>query len=489
MADEIKQKITVEADEAVRNVNKLSAAEKGMADETRKVDDAARGAADGLDQKGQSVVAMATKIAASVASLQVFLKVVTDIEERAKGAAAAVAELGESSKGLSVNVGGELANEVVDQITAISADNKFGPGDRDELIEATTAITDLRDDQTKPQLVNFAKNAALLKRVTGIGGKQAALTIQAIAANFGVSDDIAVDAAANLINSGFDPAGVQRLATSGAGKDFASLTLASRAEGVNLQRSSRQVNALVENLLKTDESGNVAKPLADVGVTDEMIAFERFEFLAEGLESGRIPEAQFRAIVGGQATAEVVPGFLKAIGKPGVFQAAQRAMFDPRSAENQLARLQDNPKVRAAERAKLRELMVQVSLEESSMSGVGESIAQGEAMTEAEGGTNFLAIPEFINEMRSVFSSKTPEQIANENVQTIKADLGLGPRPGPESFLDIIGVGPERDSGVDAMGAMGLMPVQGTVVNNYFTGAIFNSVDPARAEAERLTQE
>jgi hypothetical protein len=295
-----------------------------------------------------------------------------DITSAARDALNAVVELGKNIRGLSANVGGKLADEVVTDINKISLASGFDVAGRNQLIEAIAAQTDVDPSLGRAQLRQSAARLAQLQRATGVGGEAGFDVVQSLQATFGLTQQQAVDQAAVLLNSGLEAQSIQDLAEKAGpvgGQELLARLLAARGE-VNLGRAGRALPTIISALTRREADGSLAKSLAGVGISEDQTLVQRIDLLAEGTQSGRINQAQFEQAIGGAENLRLFAPLARA--RAGQAEA-ERALATG-TAVQEIQKLRQSENVRIAERQQQRELRIKLAEEMGAASPATEGV-------------------------------------------------------------------------------------------------------------------
>jgi len=148
--DEYNLKITADAQDAQRDLEQVTHAERGLADETEKAGFAAdaasgkvgrfRGAISGVGSAIESGRASWLTLAAVTGAILAFFKSLADTARNARDA---LIEVGDQMRGLAANVGGARADQIKEGIIDPAAqDFSLSDQQRNRLIAATSAFTD-----------------------------------------------------------------------------------------------------------------------------------------------------------------------------------------------------------------------------------------------------------------------------------------------------------------------------------------------------------
>lgn len=378
MADEeIRYRITAETADAQRGLEDVTRAEKEMAQGADDVGESAKKAGEDAGGMGESVAGLSKAMIGAIASGAAFKELIESITQAAEKAVQAVTALGEASRGLSANVGGQTSEEITRRVTAIAGANRFGVEGRAQLLAATTRLTDLKPGLDTDQITATASQLATLQRATGVGGEAAAELVVAMIEGMDLSAAEAVDAATVSLNSGIDVGTLQELVMRGSaagGTDLMAMLLGAREEGLLINKASGQLAPLLNALNRRDESGRRVDELRAAGITDDMTSAEAIMALQTSVASGRIGQAELSRAVGGFEYVQFLDPIFRSI-ESGAFDRARDAMANPMAAENAVSELIKNPNVALAERIAVAQLEMQVRREQSMMRGFGETYA------------------------------------------------------------------------------------------------------------------
>ena len=229
------------------------------------------------------------------------------------------------------------------------------------------------------QILESARNLALIQRGTGVGGAKGTRVTLSLQEYLDLSQDQAVDFVVTALNSGLDPEALQQVAERAGdvgGVDFISLMLASRGTGLDINRAGRSIPAVIQALTRTQEGGELAKDLQDIGIDDRMSLNQRIEFLLQVRREGRINEGQINRAIGGAQNKRFFGPFERAMHR-NLVGAARDALLDPNAAENTIAELEANDLVQAQERANQRELRRRLAIESNRMREAAETLSEG----------------------------------------------------------------------------------------------------------------
>jgi len=448
MPEPIRQKIEVDADEAIRDVDRMTGAEQKLGDtveragsQTKETGDKSERAADQLSGLQRMSKSAELAFAGLLSTGALIVKTLGDIEQRAEKAAAAIEKLGGASRGLAANVGGERSQGLVDVISGIAAENRLDTAGRDALVEFATSETDREPDLGNAELLQRVRDAATVQRATEIQGAELSGTLTSLRENIGIPDERLADVAVTLFNSGVKPRVVQELAARVGpigGERFLALLLGARQKGLDLSTASEGLNVFTNALTATDSSGALDPALTAVGVTPEMDIVERLRRLGEARAAGLISDSEFRNLIGGTEALRVVAPLLRTA-QSDAFEEAQAALRDPMAAERAIEEQRRNEFVRAQERANLRDLQKTIGRERSMLGGAGESIAQFESDFEGVPGPlhalvrytglypSLLLGSEDEADMERIATGAARDIGAGSRFQTIRARVDGGP--------------------------------------------------------------
>ncbi len=477
--EEIRFRVSADAEDATRNLDKVADATQNVARETKASGDVMEDAAAALEERGQAAAELAdalseqeraeldaadatreggkaadeanqsltwkqraieslngalggmvTRWIGALAIGREIVRFFNDIADAARKAAAAVVSVGESTRGLTANVGASTAKAVFEGTTEIAGENRFNVQGRADLLAAVSALTDLREGLTQDQILEETRRLATLQRATGVGGADAARLLLSLQENLGLGGDQAVDFGAVALNSGLTADSLQQIvdrAGNVGGMDLVAALIAARGTGLDPNRASRSVPTLIAALTKNDASGNVDPLLASAGVTAEMPIIERLQKLLEARDAGRLNAGQFNEAIGGAEQLRTIAP-LERVLQRNLIPQARAALTDAQAVENTIAELQRNEFVRAQERQNVRELAAQVRRERSGLTAVGEELADFEASTQdLPGIVQSLA---FVGNLPNLINPSDPEDTARLNEQATQAPQG---QPSPQS--------------------------------------------------------
>ncbi len=438
MVEEIKQRITIESEEAEQRLRQVSQGEQELAGSTKGAGDAAERTTQQMSAKDRVLGSLAGNVKSMVAGWIAFsaiagtvIGLLRDITSNAIEAAKAVAQIGASLRGLSANIGGQAAADVFQDVTEIAAENRFNVEGRAQLLEGVTAGTDIREGLSREQIGALTRNLAQLQRGTGVGGREGFLTIQSLGANLNLNDEQSVDVAAALLSRGVDASAVRDLAERGGnvgGIDVLALLLAAREQGLDVNRAGRALPTVIGALTRREESGELSQELQNLGLTEGQGFVESLEFLVQQRAAGKITEGQFSRAVGGEQNARIAVPLARVLATPGALDAAREALLDPQASEQLIEEITKNKFVRAQERQNVRELAAQVRRERSSLTPLGEELAEFDARHQDVPGV-FRKLS-FVGNLPSFISPDDPEQDAANSIGDI---LGGG---APVTIID-----------------------------------------------------
>jgi hypothetical protein len=302
MAEEIKQRITIEADEAIARLKALTGLEFELAKGVEKASDAGKekvGVIDrltgGIRQWGAALLGVASPLAAVIFAMR-------QMAAEGREALSVIVNLGKATRNLAGNVGGRVADQTVAEINKVALGMSFTKEGRNQLVAAAGRFTDLSPKAGADDIRRFVHAAATLQRgVPEAGGAVGADLLVTMGKSLNMSPERAADLAALAVSSGYDPASlqqtVQRFGPMG-GTELISLLVAAKGEGL-VGDSQRQAMGFLANLDQRDERGRLARPLRAAGITDKMSMPARMEALFAARRSGALSEGQFMAAIGG----------------------------------------------------------------------------------------------------------------------------------------------------------------------------------------------
>jgi hypothetical protein len=315
MAEEIKQRITIEADEAIARLKAVTGLEYELATKVEQAGDASAKSAAKTDQlnKEMSLGEMATRrFTASMAAFAAtgagvkwilgeingeFVKYrdqINKVLERARG-------VGEASRQLSGALGAPHAATVRQRVNEESRRYSLSPQQRLDLLRGSAAYADLTPGASPETVRSYVSGAAALASATGVGGEPAARMIAALSKVPGVGTGGAADAAAAMITSGMSPEEVSQMASrfgSAGGESLIGTVLAARQFGL-AGDTQRRVLGFLGSLDQRDDRGRLARPLRAAGLSDRQSLVQRLETLAAGRAAGTLSEATFLTAIGG----------------------------------------------------------------------------------------------------------------------------------------------------------------------------------------------
>lgn len=279
--------------------------------------------------------------------------------------------------------------------------------------------------------------------------------MQSLEANFGLTQQQAVDQAAVLLNSGLGAQTIQDLAEKAGpvgGQELFARLLAARGE-VNLGRAGRSLPTLISALNRRDETGGLASDLTSVGITEDQTMTDRIDLLAAAVASGQISQGQFENAIGGAQNLRLFSPLARARGGQAM---AEQALLTG-TAVGEVEKLRQSEYVRIAERQQQRELRLKLAEEAGGGSAVVERIEDVNTGLQEQGwGSYVLGLGAVMNNPAYV------GVIASETVQKQQ----MLDQPGASPFVS-------RSPG----GVSGDWGGSGVVINNYGT-TIHNGRDP-----------
>ncbi len=378
------------AKQVIESIEKVARATRQMGEATQKSSEEAHQANRTAEQTKGAQKDLADSAAVLVAEWSSMLAVggllktlLEDITKQSLEAVAAMKSLAEVSRGLSTNLGGKVADRLVNQVNLIAGEAGMDVAGRNALVDAMGAATDVRDMNDEDQ-VALSRNLATLDRATGLRGKSAFKALQTITSRLGVSDETAVDMLASMVNQGVSGDMVQRIVHRGGDARF--LGLVSQARGsMDTDDIGRQFDSIANAMMGVDEAGNIKPELEALGLTNEMKPFDRLQFLTKSLAGGQINEGQFMQATGGPQASPLMNAFREAMGQPGSVEAATSALADPQAAEREIAKLMQSPRQQNREKLNRAELRTQIAKETKGMSNFGMNAAMVSNEFDAEG--------------------------------------------------------------------------------------------------------
>jgi len=453
MTDQLKTKITVDADDAVRDLNRTTAETREYADETTRAGDKTDQASTQIKRTGSSLRGLRDSVSGMVTSWLSFTAIVgtivagfREIAGSARDALKAVVDLGKNIRGLSANVGGKVADEVVSDINQISLTSGFDVGGRNELIAAIAAQTDVNPDLGRAELRKSAERLAQLQRATGVGGSTGFETVQSLEATFGLTQQQAVDQAAVLLNSGLGASTIQDLAEKAGpvgGQELFARLLAARGE-VNLGRAGRSLPTLISALTRRGTDGELADELTGVGITEDQTITERIDLLGSLSGSGRITQGQFEQAIGGAQNLRLFAPLVRASARQ---DEARQALLTGTAVE-ETQKLRQSQFVQIAERQQQRELREKLAEE----NGAGAGLVEG-------------------------FEDFQIELAERGRGSTARGALASLTGPGTQNIRDTDALQASLDNvGVSPFGGQGQPPQ--IIVENHYHGQVINGHDP-----------
>jgi hypothetical protein len=409
--NEIKYRVSADADQAQRELRKTAKETQQLGKVTDRTGDVAERAArqqrelaqqteraghkasntgrrfSGLrDQLGKlrgSIGKVAAGWASFAAAGTGALLLLRDIAQTAREAKDAMIELGNAQKSLATNVGGQRADALRGDINRIARAKGLGKQGRNALIQAATTATDLDPTLTNTQILNRVRGTASLSRATGFDPGNAFQAANALSENLEIPFGRAVDQAALLGTSGFSARGITQAGERFAGLDgreVLSMMMAAR-QNIDPNTISEGLNTLRNALTRRGPEGKLAEELRKLGLSGDQSFVDKIRTLATGMETGRIGKGELQAIGGTRAQ-----GVLKAFARSVENLPEARRSLDTASVGQIVQRQLTSDAVRAAERARRRELRSQTALEESGMGGAAESAAEAQTRLEEIGG-------------------------------------------------------------------------------------------------------
>jgi len=350
--------------------------------------DAARRQGRGLGVAGEAVAGLQSRwlsFAAAGAGLITFMR---ELNETLDKQAESAREVGEILGGLSANIGGDLADDVLERVNKIALDRGLGLEGRKGLIEVLSASTDIDPNQDADTLGRTAERFADLQRGTGVGGAEAFGAVRALRANFGLDEQAAVNQAGVLFNAGLSPNIVEQLTERGApvgGQDFLALLLAARGE-VNLEKQGEAAQTLIEALTRRDQDGSLADELEAVGLTGDESLVERIQRIQSARSNDQISQAQFERAIGGAQRLRIFDPLTRAL--PRLDET--RASLETGTIEEEIERRLKSEFVQAQESENRRQLQDELTLERTGAQRPFQLLNAGLSGVKDEGGGSLL---------------------------------------------------------------------------------------------------
>jgi len=388
MAD-IKQRFVVEADEGIAKLKAVSEATIAVGDATETAGEATEGAtpkirenSKAMEEAGDRVADMVTQWVSFGAVVPAIISWLDEINKKMIEGNKIAIELGKNMQGLSANIGGKEAYKLTDDLIGIANQSGFDDKGMMELGDFVSAATDMRPDMSEVERIELAQQAALMQRATGVGGSRGFALINTIGQNYSLTDAQSVDFATGLLNSGMSESVITDFASKGADPKFMALAYAAR-EKLPIDVGGRQVNSLIAAVRKDDGKGGIAPELAEIGITEQMTPYQRFEQVLSAHKSGQINDAQRYSMLGGQTTEAFVRAVAPIAADRQAVDDAMAGLLDPDLAEGEVAKKLENPNYRRYERDNRRRLMVWTDKYKSKVNQ-GEQLEQAEADFDVE---------------------------------------------------------------------------------------------------------
>jgi hypothetical protein len=329
MAEEIKQRITIEADEAIARLKAVTGLEFELAKKVEGAGEAAKAGAEGTNMLAGSLRSLGTALTGGLTLAGAFAMGLREMAKEAKDALAATVELGRQVKGLAANTGAPVATSMVSEVNRLAIQMGFNKSGRNQLLGAVSRYADLKPGADVDDLKRFAGAAAMLQRaVPDASGKAAADMLFTLNKAGGLAGpERAAEFAAMAVSSGFDPGAIQQMTQRFGpmgGLELVSLLVAAKGEGL-VGDSQRQVQGFLGSLDQRDERGRLTRPLRAAGITDKMSIPDRMKALFTARRSGALSEGQFLAAIGGVQNLQFVAPLEAALGKKDYLRTARAA--------------------------------------------------------------------------------------------------------------------------------------------------------------------
>ena len=481
------------AQQAVGDVTRLVEAEKKLTETTHAATEKTQQAAKAAEQFSKAQKEQSDSVAELIGQWTSMLAVgsalksmLDDITTRSREAVGAMKELSEVSRGLATNVGGKVADKLLNEINVIAAESGMDVASRNALVDAMGAATDVRD-MSDQEAVVLARNLGKLDQATGLRGKAAFKPLQSITSRLGVSDEAAVDMLASMVNQGVSGDMVQRIVQRGGDARF--LGLVSQARGsMDTDDIGRQFDSITNAMMGVDEAGNIKPELEALGLTNEMKPFDRLQFLTNALAGGQINEGQFMGATGGPQAAPLINAFRKAMGQPGAVEAATSVLSDPQAAEREIAKFRQSARQRNREKLSRAELRVQVGKENEGMSAFNMNAAMVEKEFDAEGVPTILrAVTETPAKIATGWLADDESIDESDRANLVEIQKMSGKYIAPPT--DTMSAGGRSVVNAFRRGRGSGFGAAGTVIINNYTNSILNGTDPALAPADVKRQD
>ncbi len=378
-------RVRIDAGQAVQEAGKVVAAHKEMGQAAQqagkgaaeggqaaqKAGQQAREGGGGFREMGRSVKDVATSFLGFTSAAGGIIFAIRAIGQAASDSLRAVTSLGNSLRDLANNVGGKRAGELKDSANQLALQYHLGSTGRNNLIAATTSISDLVAPRQLSQL------QASLGRLMGVernlNPNDTAEMLAALTAQ-GMSTDQAADTAGTLLSSHFDPKEISTiLQKSGqGGMDLLPLLLASRKTGL-VGNTRGQATSLLARLMAPGElPGLPSKQLMMLGVKANMSASQRLEYLlGNAPQLGRI---KIESAIGAENMG-AFEAMLRAQ-QVGLVPQAQRELANGGSLAEMEAQQAANPSIVLANSAADDELTRQLKKENGAVAGAGLLISR-----------------------------------------------------------------------------------------------------------------
>ncbi len=445
--DEYKVKFTGESHD-------LERAGKHAGDALDKTNDAAQRASKSTSNLAAGVMSLVkswgTFIMTGGAAIAVFRNITASVRE----ALDAVRELGDATQGLATNIGGARADQISRQAYQFASQYSLGSAGARGLIGAAGSMTDLHPDLTNAQIAARLEQVAAVSKAAGVDPGRAFDVVEAAQGTFSMTTEQAADLSTSLLTSGFDPSAATDLiqsAGNAGGVDFISTVMAARGYGLNVSRSGRRIRSVVAALDRRSQDGTLDPDLAALGITDQMGMAQRLALLVALRESGRLTEGQFRAATGGAQLSDIVDPLSRAVGDRQAVLAARAGMLDPDATENAIARQLQSEFVRAADRERNRQLLVEQSQIDNFGTGGAEMIEETIAQLRAQNELGSASLELLMNAtppgmLYQWWRDRSPIQAASRAYQNVYEQTQQAPPGGT-----VINIGQQINTGADPM--------------------------------------
>jgi len=381
--------------QAERELKDVAGAVDQTTDSTKKAAgatrDQSRAAADSA-KTNQSLADRFSGLADQITPLTLGLGGVTavlaEIASTAREAAAAIAEVGEQSAGLSGNIGGGRVDTLLPQINEIALNLGLDAAGRNQLIQGATTFTDLNPDASNAEILAATRSAGQLSVGADTSGADAVKTIDAISKALGVDQAQATDIGSVFLTRGFGADQVQQLAQrtgSIGGRDFLAATLGGAQFGLNTDEAPEQVLQLVNALDRRNAEGELDESLRNLGIESGDSLNQRVRRLTQLRQRGELDQGELAALLGGPERLAVFNPLSQAITTPGVLRDARGALNDPQAIESAIENRRQSEFFLALQRANRRDLRTRLAQENAALSVGGEALAEGETFLAEQG--------------------------------------------------------------------------------------------------------